>query len=55
VGFRMTPLQIMPTGQCTTARLTSNSDLSCGFFGTLEVGARFNIWGGITQVRRVFD
>jgi hypothetical protein len=31
VGFGMTPLQIMPTGQCTTARLTSNSDLSSVF------------------------
>jgi hypothetical protein len=36
-GFGMARLQIKPTGQCPTARLRSNVDLSWAFFGTLEV------------------
>jgi hypothetical protein len=33
-----TPTLRHPMGQCTTARLTLNTDLSWVFFGTLEVG-----------------
>jgi hypothetical protein len=36
-GFGMSRFQTKPTGQCPTARLRSNVDLSWAFFGTLEV------------------